>query len=255
MTAASASLSPGLQVAARRSAPEVVDVAINLARRHYPTLVTVSAVPLMPMLLLVPFSASIPQVVVNILSTICAGWAESCLLIGIAAVYRGEPLPTAAAQLRAGRGVAWRVIRITFARNVATYIGLLLLIVPGLFAYAYYLLGAPVAALENLEVRPAIKRGAALAKGEYRRIILIAGLSGLLYLLILLAVGVVVGMVGGGEGITLLAFTATQIFMLPVLVAITVLLYYDIRERREGLDIEMALRDIADPALSSPPPR
>lgn len=109
---------------------------------------------------------------------------------------------------------------------------LLLLIVPGLLAYAYYLLGAPVAALENLKVGPAISRGSALAKGEYRRIILVAGLSGLLYMLLLFAVGVVVGMVTTSEPMTLLAFTAAQILMLPVLVAITVLLYYDIRERR-----------------------
>jgi hypothetical protein len=32
-----------------------------------------------------------------------------------------------------------------------------------------------------------------------------------------------------------------QILVLPAFVAITVLLYYDIRERREGLDIELAL--------------
>lgn len=45
----------------------------------------------------------------------------------------------------------------------------------------------------------------------------------------------------GSESMATLAVTVIQI-VLQAFVAVTVLLYYDIRERREGLDIELALR-------------
>jgi hypothetical protein len=232
---------PILPIAAPRSAPEIVDMAINLVRRHYPTFLTVTAVALLPMLLLTPLSATLPQAVISIASLICAGYAEACLLIGIAAVYRGEPLPSAGAQLRAGRRVAGRVIVITIERNIATVIGLVLLIVPGFLLYAHYLLCAPVAALEDRKVRPALKRGTALAKGEHWRIALVAGLSGLIYLLLWFGVTVVVAAITRSEAFSYLIGTMMQILLAPAVVAITVLLYYDVRQRREGWDIELAL--------------
>ena len=227
-----------------RSAPEVVDAAIQLVRRDYATLVTVSAVAFTPLVLLAPWIQPLPALVVNILGALCGGYAEACLLLGLAVAYRGEPLLTVGAQLRAGRPVAGRVIRIALARNVATWIGLIFLIVPGLFAYAHYLLATPAAALEGLKVRPAITRGAKLAKGEYRRLVLVAGLSGLLYIVLLWGAMVLAAAVTRSEAIAYLAGISLQIALTPVIVAITVLLYFDVRERREGLDLEVALRSL-----------
>jgi hypothetical protein len=232
---------PILPIAAPRSAPEIVDMAINLVRRHYPTFLTVTAVALLPMLLLTPISASLPDLAVGIASLICTGYAEACLLLGIGAVYRGETLPSAGEQLRAGRRIAGRVIRITIARNIATGIGLLFLIVPGLLMYAHYLLGAPAAALEDLKVGPALDRGRALAKGEHWRLVLVAGLTGLIYLLLWFGISVAVVLVSRSESFAYLIGTMVEILLLPAVVAITVLLYYDVRQRREGWDIELAL--------------
>ncbi|HEY2066915.1 MAG TPA: hypothetical protein VGG84_13245 [Gemmatimonadaceae bacterium] len=233
-----------------RSAAEVIDAAVQLVREHYPTLVSVSAVALTPLLLLAPFAGVIPRIMVNIASIICAGYAEGCLIVGIAAVYTGEPIPSVGALLRVGNRVAGRVILITWTRAVVTTIGLIFLIVPGLFFYAYYLLGTPVAVLEDLKARPAIKRGAALAKGEYGRLIKIAILTGLIYLLLFFGAGVVTGLLTQSEAMISLSSTVIQILVLPAVVAVTVLLYYDIRERREGLDIELALGGSAAPATA-----
>jgi hypothetical protein len=251
MTSGTLSSSPILPLAAPRSAPEIVDIAINLVRRHYPTFLTVTAIALTPMLLLTPVSASLPQLVISIASLICTGYAEACLMIGIAAVYRGETLPSAGEQLRAGRRIAGRVIRITVARNIATAIGLVFLIIPGLLLYAHFLLGAPVAALEDLKVGPALDRGRALAKGEHWRIVLVAGLSAVIYVLLWFGISIVVALLTRSEAFAYLVGTMVEILLLPAVVAITVLLYYDIRQRREGWDIEMALGQGAAPAAQA----
>jgi hypothetical protein len=243
-----------LNLARQRSAPEVVDEAINLVRAHYLTLVTVSAVAFLPTVLMLGVSDQLPGLVDRIVNLVCAGFGEACLLIGIAAAYRGEPLPEVAALLRAGSRVAWRVIRIIIARNIATWVLMIFLIIPAFFGYAYYLLASPVAALEGLEVGPAIERGAALAKGEYKRIILVAGLSGLLYVLAVTGVASVVALFSSSVVMAGLASTMVEIALLPAIVAITVVLYYDIRERREGVDIEWALSGTGGDEVPSPAP-
>jgi hypothetical protein len=233
-----------LPLSVPRSAPEIVDIAVNLVRRHYPTFLTVSAVAFAPMLLLTPVSETLPQIAMSIAGLICGGFAEACLLIGVAAVYRGEALPGADVQLRAGSRIAGRVIRIAFVRNVATALGLILLIVPGLLAYAHYALGTPVAAIEELKAGAAINRGAALAKGEKRRIILVGGLTAIIFMLLWFGAAMVAALVTRSEAMAYLAGTVVEILLMPMVVAITVLLYYDIRQRREGLDIEMALGQV-----------
>lgn len=224
-----------------RSAAEVIDAAIHLVREHYSTFASVSAVALTPLLLLTPFADRIPQGVMNFLSVICAGYAEACLVLGIAAVYTGSPLPSVGTLLRVGSRFSGRVILIAIIRSIATGIGLLLLVVPAFFMYARYLLGTPAAVLEDLKTGEAIKRGAALAKGEYGRLIKVAVLSGLIYLLLIVGAAIVATLLFQSERLATLAATVVQILVLPALVAVTVLLYYDIRERREGLDIELAI--------------
>lgn len=237
-----------------RTAPEVVDAAIQLVRRHYATLVTVSAVAFLPLVLLAPVYEQWMSLPVNVLSILCAGYAEACLLLGLAAAYRGESLPSVGALLGAGRRVAGPVIRIALARSVATWIGLIFLIVPGLFAYAHYLLGTPVAALEGLKVRPAITRGASLAKGEYKRLVLVAGLSGLLYIVLSLTAVILAQSLTQSLTMAYLVGILLQIALTPAIVAITILLYFDVRERREGLDLEVALGSVgAMPARQGAP--
>jgi hypothetical protein len=227
--------------APKRSAPELIDGAINLVRQHYPTLVTVSAIAFTPSLLMAPFAHLLPGFIPNLLNTFCAGYAEACLLLGLAAAYRGDQLPGVGPQLRGGRRVGWRVIGIAMIRSIATAIGFVLLIVPGLLAFAHYALGTPAAAIEDLTIGPALARGGALAKGEYGRIIGVFALTALVFLLLLFGVGALVGLLTQSESFLDLGTTVVQILVMPVFVAITVMLYFDIRERREGLDIEWAL--------------
>jgi hypothetical protein len=245
---------PPISLAPARSATEIVDFAFNLVRRHYPVFLTVSAVAMSPLLLVAPFSQGAMKLVVLVMGVIFTGWGEASLLLGVAAAYRGEPVPGAEAQLKAGLGIAWPVIRITLARNIISTLGMILFIVPGLLALAYYALGAPVAALEKLPVREAIKRGGALARGEYGRIIAALLLCAAIYLLMIFGVGMLVALLSTSEIISYLATTVVEIALLPIPVAITVLLYYDIRERREGLDIEMALARGGAPSAGPPAP-
>ena len=63
----------------------------------------------------------------------------------------------------------------------------------------------------------------------------------MIYLLLVLGVATVAAMMIDSESMAYLATIVVEIALLPAVVAITVLLYYDIRERREGLDIALAL--------------
>jgi hypothetical protein len=227
--------------APKRSAPELIDAAINLVRPQYATLVTVSALAFIPSLLMAPFAHLLPAFIPNLLSTFCTGYAEACLLLGLASAYRGDGLPSVGDQLRGGQRFAPRVIGISIIGSIVTVIGFILLIVPGFLAFAYYSLGAPSAVIEDLPVGAAITRGGALAKGEYGRIIGVFLLAGIVALLVILGVGVAAGLMTGTEAILDLATMVLQILAMPVFAAILVMLYFDIRERREGLDIEWAL--------------
>ena len=152
-----------------------------------------------------------------------------------------------------GRGRWWHLVTTSLLAGILIDLGLILLIVPGLWLFIRALFSAPVVVLEDRRNRDAIRRSFALTKGQAWRIAGFLLLTFLLAELIASLVGFVVSFIGqqvaGPESalqvyLLVLNFAIGAIVIGPASSVLIVLLYYDQRVRRESYDAQALAEDL-----------
>ena len=125
---------------------------------------------------------------------------------------------------------------------VLVAVGLMLLVVPGVFAYLILVLAAPVVVMERSATGAAIRRSAALTRGHRGRIlgaVAVTTISGVLAGAVASAlVGGLVGQTGSVGALLLTEFVSVVVGGLAAAWtgAVVAVLYIDIRIRTEHLD-------------------
>jgi hypothetical protein len=135
---------------------------------------------------------------------------------------------------------------------VIILVGFLVLIIPGLVFSVWYTFIAPAVVLESLAGRAALKRSRELGRGYYLRnfgilflgILLVMVLTLLLSLLIGVAFGIVAHFLGIGLGLAEFLGGVCGLVMAPPFSILTVLLYYDMRARKEGYAAAQLAEDL-----------
>jgi hypothetical protein len=131
-------------------------------------------------------------------------------------------------------------------KNLMIGFGLVLLVVPGVIAFIVTFAMIPAVLLEGASTSESFDRSRALAKGEWGRI-LAAQLLGFLLMYLayfgaLTVIGVAAGLAGGiGDGPAELLGQVFLAALYPLPDTVTVLLYYDLRIRKEAFDIHMLM--------------
>jgi hypothetical protein len=182
------------------------------------------------------------------------GIAIGAITLFIASLFVGFPLTVAISEICLGiKPNVARSYQRAFAQPgklIGTYlltlaitlVGFILLFIPGLVFAVWYAFIGPVVVLEALSGRPALKRSRELGKGYYLRNlgVLILGqvISGFLGALLSGTTGFLVGYFLSANGSMLylveLASGLLGFLVAPPTLIIVVLLYYDMRARKEG---------------------
>jgi hypothetical protein len=118
---------------------------------------------------------------------------------------------------------------------VIMFLGFLVLFIPGLVFSVWYAFIGPVVVLEALAGRAALKRSRELGRGYYLRNFGIIFL-GTLLVMVLTALALLGGVAIAGIGLGVADFLSTVLGLVvaPPLAILPVLLYYDMRARKEG---------------------
>lgn len=130
--------------------------------------------------------------------------------------------------------------------------GFLLLIIPAIIFYVRFLFGPTAVVVEGTKGRQAMKRSWRLAKGRSWKILGTVFLAGLLTSVVGAVLGipfVLAGQFIGGGGWILRAIgsSLSSVITRPFAAIIVVLLYFDMRIRKEGLDLALMAREIESP--------
>ena len=264
---------------------EILDVAINVYRSRFGVLVKVVAVIVGPVLLLgalvqvsvTPASLTTaggetPKLTAGDLSALLAGLLIVTLLSFVAGqiatgacfkvvsgAYLGEQLDWreslrfAAARLRS---LIWLAVLFGFL----VVLGMLACLLPGVYFSVAWAVAIPVLLFEGAPGRAALKRSRALVEGRwwpsagvlvvafFLTAIVGAAFGGILGAAVASVDNDVVSALGRALG-----NVAASVLTTPFLAAVTTVLYFDLRVRKEGLDLELMARHVGiDPPRGDP---
>ncbi len=251
-----------------RSATEIIDLAVRLLRRHFGALFTIALVGLVPNLIvqivLVSTILADPVAAADRFGSVAALTAPIGLVFG--SLMIGSLLACGDAALRDGTadvGLAIRrgaarigtVIGVSLLAGLATGVGFVLLVVPGVYVALRLATALPAAVVEGDGVFDALRRAWARSDGHVLHTLKTVLLLMLLYVVFFLVLGVAGAVVGavvggtvgaaGGVGAARTTLVVSQVLttllaaaVYPLLTNTLLLLAYDLRVRREGYDVE-----------------
>jgi hypothetical protein len=240
---------------------EVLDVSFGLYRSRFATLLLIAVVcRLIPILIAVYFQMAeitleriwlrLPASLVS-LALIAIGVAASTFVVSDA--YLGREASAGSALSRA-MPLVWNLFKISILTSLAVGVGLLLLIVPGMIFLAGFLLSPVVAVIEAPpRSRDAMQRSWQLSTGYKGKLFLTMLVAFLLLLIPSIALGSLGGIVGGVTGAEggrpqelffLVIPLVLQVFVYPFVYVVQTVLYYDLRVRKEGFDLELLAQSV-----------
>jgi hypothetical protein len=229
-----------------RSGPELLDAAFQLWRENFSLLCTVVAASFVPVIVLELIAAMDPgNPLFALLARFGGGVFESLASAAVIAVvserYTGKDV-TAGEAL----GRVWSRIGTVFATSIIygliVFVGFVLFIIPGLYFACKYFAMMPAVVIEGYNSSTSQKRSAQLTEGSKWRVLGLIVVAWLIYLVLLsFAAGLVGALVHGVLAVVLARLLVVPVY--PFLGILVTLLYYDLRIRNEGLDLDLMMAD------------
>jgi hypothetical protein len=160
--------------------------------------------------------------------------------------------------MRRGLTHFWSLSIAQITATIRVMFGFLLLIVPGILWMLSYALIVPVILIEGQKAIPSLRRSRDLVKGYRGKVFCILLVVNFLQVVLTAGVSVISGIFFSGEsaGNGILASALNNllsIFLTPLGIIAAILLYYDMRIRKEGFDLEMLSRAMASEAQTLAP--
>ena len=262
----------------------MVDAAIRLYRNNFSTLVRISAIVLVPIgivqvLALVaigpidfrtletidPATTDAMDALLPILRQTFAASAVALLsplgsiivqgasIMALAQYFQGDE-PDWRASLRVGARRFFPLFASTLLIGIVSGLGLVLCLVPGIFLFTMWSVSPAALITERKGPIQALGRSYQLVSGRFWPALGAIVLAYVLYWVANQVIGVVTGaltLFGSSEGVISLAPTQVgsviaSILTTPFIAAMITILYFDLRVRKEGYDLELMAADLAE---------
>jgi hypothetical protein len=180
------------------------------------------------------------------------GWAFSALYVGLNGAYVGAP-PGLGESAMVGLRLLPRLIVIGALTMLIVVLGLVALVVPGIYLAGRLQLTGPVLAAERAGVFASVSRAWNLTQGHWWRAMTVLGVAAVIQLVISLALAmllIVVGVAFRGEPALASLFTLAvqgieRFFVAPFLPIAGIVLYHDLKLRVDGDDLERRAEALA----------
>jgi Protein of unknown function (DUF2510)/Membrane domain of glycerophosphoryl diester phosphodiesterase len=255
---------------------EVLDAAIKIFRRRFVPLVKSVAIVTVPLqVLTIAVTLSLPRgtsaqtgtrlwtsvagaVLVFVVGLVGGLLAEAASLKIISDTYFGTESDWRAS-LRFGFSRLRSVVWLATVRLVLLFVGFVACIIPGIWLYGQWLVALPALLLEDVHGTKALRRSSELVKGRWWPTAITFFLATLLTQVVVIAGSLVliplVAIRGSNDFATLLAqgvvSGALRVLTVPFLAAVVVVMYFDLRVRKEGFDLQLLAQRIGVDASAS----
>lgn len=242
------------------SVGEIIDASFQVYRRHFGALATIVLVcNSVPLLLQIYVEAAgggrehpVMMLGYYVLYVVLSSIATAATVFVVSESYLGRAI-TAGDALNRATPFVGRVIMASILFGLLAFIGLILLVVPGVIIVCGLVLTTPALVIEALpSATAALGRSWSLTRGFRLKLLGLLFLLGVIMVLPWLAVSMLMGVIGamaamGGAGRSPMLFVIlgvaigglVQFFLYPLSHAALTIAYYDLRVRKEGFDLEV----------------
>jgi hypothetical protein len=260
----------GAVVLRPRSILEMLDTAFALLRRDYVTLLTVMAIVSLPQTLVtvlwtseilaaslnadeVGASMSMGGTIFPFLAwLVWSPFVDAALIAAASESYMGRQ-PTVPGALKSMTGKFGVILGVMLLRALALIGGLALLIVGSVYFYLRFYCAVGVAMIEDRRAGESFSRSTVLTQNALGRVLGTLMLVYLIYTCLSVLPAVPALFMQNATLLSVLSALAT-IVLYPMWPVVATVLYYDLRVRKEGLDIEMLAGELG-PASAVEPAR
>ena len=245
-----------------RSATELIDAAFRMYRQHFTGFITLSALVYLPAFALslainrlIPLAESMQQdAMLSILGlfVLLVCWLsimEASLSIATSDRYLGREIEPGRV-LRDALSRAGTVIAVKLWTWFVLFWAFLFFFFPWVYFFARYFAVPQTIVLEGLGFSAGLARTRQLAKGEKGKIIGSLFLIWLVLFAASFAMGILVAPDPGTSPSVIMQVLSSAVSMIvyPLVPITATLLYYDVRIRREGFDVEVLSAELEGPA-------
>lgn len=185
-----------------------------------------------------PVGAVLGMIGVFVFAVVLLPLCSAALIHNISASYLGENLTAGQSYARAAPRLLG-LVGTQLLATIAIFIGFALCIVPGIILSLWFLVLSPVVILESKSGPTAMRRSRELMRGNINKGFTLAFVLGVLGFIVAWSLGKLTGFVplphpAIGEFFSIVL----QSLILPIQTAPLILLYYDLRIRKEAFDLE-----------------
>jgi hypothetical protein len=251
---------------------EILDAAIKLYRSQWKSLMAIVAIALVPITFLQVFlTRSLGSPIADpttaqaeFESTVITSLALTAIQLLVIQPFLTAAVAKASADIYLGHTVAvgptfrfavsriHSILWISILYALASILGFLLLIVPGIIVLVRYYFGSTVLIVEGKKGSAALGRSWRLAKGYFWKILgtyLLASIMASFIEGVLSIPGAIAYAAVGAVGWPLYAIglSLAAILTTPFTTLIAVLLYFDLRIRKEAFDLEVMAEEMSSP--------
>lgn len=230
-----------------RSSSEILDAAFEIYRRHFVVFIAISVFAAIPgaiasyvgetALALHQVDAVLTSGLISFLGLFIAPFTEGSLSCATSAAYLGKTVDFEQS-VRAAFVHPGRLFVAMVTKWILLAFGFLLLLVPGFIVYKRYFALPMTVLFEDNTVGDAVSRSRELSNGNGKRIFLLNGGVLVFTLIIMLTLEQMVTSISHGA-VAAVGRLLISMIISPFSTIVATLLYYDIRIRREGYDIEL----------------
>ena len=236
-----------------RGAAEILDASAGIYRAHIGVLLVISIAVVLPPAILRAFLPTDLGNVISLAGNLLVPLAQGAIILLVsAALEEGKAISAGEAYRRLGKH-GGGIIGVQIMTGILVILGLILLIVPGIIAIAWTAVAGPVVVLEGISSGHALTRSRALARGQVKHVLGTLLLAWVIVLALIVGISFALGLLGAVVGLGAMAtqFLTELLFapMLPLLSIPVALLYYDLRIRNEGADIDAMVAGLPAAAL------
>lgn len=247
-----------------RTVTELIDASVQLMRRHYLELVTTAAIFTIPLIVLRMFVVPVippgqlpsadqlePLGSIVLVSFVLQSMSSAASVVIVSDSYLGRDVTIGAAITR----VVGRFGNVLLAALLTGFLvgfGFIFFLVPGFIFLAWFFATQNVVMIEGKSAIASMGRSRDLARGSVGRILGTLLLSIVIVLIIQGVIGALLALafapLRGNSTPAAVVSSIIGIFVFPFFSVLVTLLYYDLRIRKEGFDLELMAKELGGPA-------